>query len=362
MTSTRKRERGQGSIGHVPGSRFLYIWYYDNAGRQHRESTRSTLRSVAQEMLNQRLAAMGRGEKSPTEAHKVRYEDMRAILFNNYLEDKIALDKIETLPDGSVTLNHSGIKFLDEFFKGMRLSQIDTKVLRKYREARKERLHGKVIPDDTTINRDLALLRRMMNLAIEENDLRFAMPKFPMTSEAHNVRTGFVEPAKFEELLNAIPEDLQPYLLFYYETGCRPKATRQIIWDWVDLDEGMIYIPDNTTKNGEPLPVPISDRLVAMLRKKFRTGEVFTTTNFRKAFRKAADAVGLKSLIPYDLRRSAVRNLKRAGVDDKVAMKITGHKTLSVFHRYNIVNVKDVKDAMKQAVAHNASLMQVVQK
>ncbi len=73
-----------------------------------------------------------------------------------------------------------------------------------------------------------------------------------------------------------------------------------------------------------------------MLRKKFRSSEVFTTTNFRKAFRKAVDAVGLKSLISYDLRRSAVRNLKRAGVDDKVAMKITGHKTLSVFHRYNI--------------------------
>jgi hypothetical protein len=85
-------------------------------------------------------------------------------------------------------------------FQGMRLSQIDTKILRKYREARKERLHGKVIPDDTTVNRDLALLRRMMNLAIEGNDLRFAMPKFPMTSEAHNARTGFVERAKFEKL------------------------------------------------------------------------------------------------------------------------------------------------------------------
>ena len=79
-----------------------------------------------------------------------------------------------------------------------------------------------------------------------------------------------------------------------------------------------------------------------MLRKKFRISEVFTTTNFRRAFSRAADAVALKGLISYDLRRSAVRSLKRAGVDDKVAMKITGHQTLSVFHRYNIVDVKDV--------------------
>jgi len=83
-TSTKKRERGQGSIGKVPGSRFLYIWYYDNAGKQHRESTGSELRSVAQEMLNQRLAAMGRGEKSPTEIKSIRYEDMRQILINEH--------------------------------------------------------------------------------------------------------------------------------------------------------------------------------------------------------------------------------------------------------------------------------------
>src|SRR5271155_5809981 len=89
MTSAKKRERGQGSIGNVPGSRFFYIWYYDNAGKQHRESTKSTLRSVAQEMLNQRLAAMGRGEKSPAEIRNVRYENMRQILIDNYREKKI---------------------------------------------------------------------------------------------------------------------------------------------------------------------------------------------------------------------------------------------------------------------------------
>lgn len=90
-TSTKKRERGQGSIGKVPGSRFFYIWYYDNAGKQHRESTGSELRSVAQEMLNQRLAAMGRGEKSPTEIKNIRYEDMRQILIDSYREKKLAL-------------------------------------------------------------------------------------------------------------------------------------------------------------------------------------------------------------------------------------------------------------------------------
>src|SRR5271155_4855003 len=223
MTSAKKRERGQGSIGNVPGSRFFYIWYYDNAGKQHRESTRSTLRSVAQEMLNQRLAAIGRGEKSPTETKSIRYEDMRQILLENYRENGIALDKIEELPDKSLTLKHTGLKFLDDFFKGMRLQQIDTDVLRAYR---KNRDCG-----DTKINRDLALLRRMMVLTVRQKKLQFTMPYFPMTSEKGNARQEFVEPAKFDELLNAMPENLRPYLLFFYETGCRPKATRRIVWD-----------------------------------------------------------------------------------------------------------------------------------
>jgi hypothetical protein len=69
-----KRQRGQGSIGRVPGSQFWYIWYYTNSGQQVRESTRSTLKQVAQEMLNQRLAAMGRGERPPhgNQKHSLR--------------------------------------------------------------------------------------------------------------------------------------------------------------------------------------------------------------------------------------------------------------------------------------------------
>src|SRR5690349_19316505 len=125
---TKKRERGQGSIGNVPGSRFLYIWYYDNAGKQHRESTGSELRSVAQAMLTQRLAAMSRGEKSPTEIKSIRYEDMRQILIENYREKKIGQFVEEKQKDGTVMVYpyKRNLKVLDEFFAGMRLDQMDT--------------------------------------------------------------------------------------------------------------------------------------------------------------------------------------------------------------------------------------------
>ena len=54
-----------------------------------------------------------------------------------------------------------------------------------------------------------------------------------------------------------------------------------------------------------------------------------------------------EGLFLYDLRRSAIRNLRRAGVNESVIMKISGHRTAEVFRRYNIVSTDDVSAAMR---------------
>lgn len=89
---------------------------------------------------------------------------------------------------------------------------------------------------------------------------------------------------------------------------------------------------------------------------------MFDATNLRKDWQKACVAAGLGSLtevegkpgprytglIIHDLRRSAIKNLMKVGVNEKVAMKISGHKTRSVFDRYHIVDTEDVVDAMRR--------------
>ena len=168
-----------------------------------------------------------------------------------------------------------------------------------------------------------------------------------------------------------MPENLHPALTLAYETGARSGTVKQIVWEWINLDKSEIHLPAGIVKNRKPLALPMSAELTGMLKKLFRTaGPVFDTTNFRKEWNRACVAVGLgkqtgkqwfqySGLIPHDFRRSAVRNLINSGVDQSTAMRITGHRTVSVFQRYNIISTDQLHAASKKVSEFNASLMQV---
>ena len=288
-----KRERGEGGLVRKRGSNNWYVLYRDLNGKQHSESSGTANKYKAARMLKDRLSTVGRGEQPMSEVKKLRYEDLRDCLVANYkasgkiVERKSADGELEVLYSGRTGL----LKPLDDFFAGMPVTAITTETLEQFVAKRRE--NGVSGVSGPSANRHLALLRRAFNLAKQKGKLQ-SVPHFPMAQES-KPRKGFVEKEQFTTLRDKFPENLRPTVTFLYTTGCRFGAAKSIQWSWVNLENATIELPADVTKNDEPLTLPLSTELVAMLRKEFQSvaKPVFDTTNWRKEWNKAAVASGL---------------------------------------------------------------------
>ncbi len=138
----------------------------------------------------------------------------------------------------------------------------------------------------------------------------------------------------------------------------RPGEIKKLTWAAYDQETGSLRLPgkDSKNKHGRVLALvgelrEILDRRVTARRLDcpyifHRQGR--RIGDYRRVWKRACLAAGIPGAIPYSLRRTAVRNMIRAGVDRAVAMKISGHRTERMFSRYNIVDDRDLRDAMEK--------------
>jgi integrase len=187
--------------------------------------------------------------------------------------------------------------------------------------------------------------------------------------EEDNVRKGFLEHDAYRRLRDELPPESRLLLVVAYHVGGRKGELMHIEWPDVDLRAKRITLPVGTTKNKEGRTLPIYGEMFEWLRmaRTVRDAQhpncdsVFerkgkAIKDFRKAWASACKRAGLDGLLFHDLRRTAVRNMVRAGIPEKVAMQISGHKTRSVFDRYNIVSDRDLSDAAAKMERHLESL------
>jgi len=347
----RKRDRGQGSIIRRPGTKNLYIRYYAADGRQIQEAAGSCVKEVAENLLQQRLGERGLGIKPAQDVKTLKYEDLRDSYVEEHSNSRFASAK-------------SSIEHLNDFFAEMSVLDIDTDTIRAF--IKKKREQGLA---DPSIRRILVNLRSMFNQAKREGKIRHTdVPYFPMPTDS-KPRKGFLAPSDFQKLLDQFPANLKPVVKFSYITGCRIGAAKKITWSMVAKDCSEIELPGEITKTGEPLTLPLVGPLAEVattLKKMFRdeSKPVFDVRDLRYSWYKACAASGFgvydsktrvyRGLKLHDFRRSAARNLIRAGVDRGTAMSITGHKTESVFERYNITDATDRKDALIRVGQYNS--------
>src|SRR2546422_2101655 len=335
-----KRPRGSGSVIKLSGSRFWYILYYVN-GKQRRESSQSESRTVAEQLLRRRIGESTIGIHQPDK--KLTYSNIRESLLLDYRNSRNK--SLLTLADGTEFLG--GLKHLDAFFEATPVSRIDSDLISRFIRHRQDQ--G---AQPSTINRSLALLRRMLNLAKRHGKIQ-NVPYISMQKE-NPARKGFVTNEQFRLLFEALPDQLKPLILFLYFTGCRLAEALKIQWSQVNLDAHQIRLEGDQTKSSEPRILPLTNEVLAFLRAvpvDRRAGQVFQAVNLRKDWEAAVTKAGFPDLLIHDLRRSAVRNLMEAGVSENVAMKISGHKTQYIFRRYHIVSTTDIHNAMNRVQA-----------
>jgi integrase len=358
-TALVKRERGTGGLIKIKNCRYWYAQFYER-GRQRRVSTKTVVKQKAQSFLRKLLVDKERGVIFDG---RQKYEDLRAALLINYQER--GNKSLEVLTDGTETI--WGLKAVDTFFRGYPVGRITTDAAREF--AQQLLKSG---ASNGTVNKSLALLRRMLSIAHEDGKIQFP-PKIRLLKPGA-ARKGFLPRDQFDKVLAGLPANLKPLITFLYFCGVRVGEALQIEWAQVDLPAGLIRLEGEQTKNAEPRTVPLPDVLVGMLEMvDDKSGKVFDGTNLRKCWWHACVGAELGTLtkiegkrdprytglIIHDLRRSAIRNLIKAGVNEKVAMTISGHKTRSVFDRYHIVDTDDVVEAMRR-VQNSAKQVKIV--
>ncbi len=152
-------------------------------------------------------------------------------------------------------------------------------------------------------------------------------------------------------------------MTFAYKSDWRLSEISGLSWSQVDLDKRVVRLEVGKTQNDEGRTVYLDEELIEVfenqmkLRKKGRKLLPYVFLNirgddkikqFNKVWKKACEESGIGKRLFHDFRRTAVRNIVRSGIPERVAMMILGHKTRSVFERYNIVSDADLKLAAER--------------
>jgi integrase len=338
------RTRGSGSIYLQKGSAIYWVKYYWN-GKAFRESTRTTNRQDASRYLRKRLGEIATGNFYGPVADRVTMAELADDFLRDYrINERKSLDDAEARWE----------LHLQPFFGHMRASEVSSDLVARYVDGRlKEKARN------ATVNRELAALKRMFRLGLYSTPPKVnRLPKIPRLAE-NNIRKGFLEDGQFEKLVSHCPDLWFRAIVEVGRTyGWRIGELIQLRVRQVDLLAKVIRLEPGTTKNRDGREVSMTQNVFALLSQCVSGKEpddfVFTrddgqhVKDFRETWRNACVAAGVPKLLFHDLRRTAARNLRRAGVAEGVIMKIGGWRTRSVFERYAIVSQTDISEAMRK--------------
>jgi len=348
------RRRGTGHV--YKRGRVWWVKWYDATGQARYRSTHARERAVAEQLLRELLGHRARGTPTPPDPHRLTIDALLEGLLSEYRANgRRSLDRADL-----------SCRHLLRAFAGRGAATLTGADIVRYQELRQ---NEQAAP--ATINREIAALRRAYRLAITQGRLA-AAPSFPQLQE-HNVRKGFFEEDQLDAVcrrLGAVEADLTRFCAI---TGWRSKSeVFPLRWAQVDWAGECVRLEPGESKNREGRVFPFTPALRQVLERRrdetrrveraqarvvpyvfHRRGQPMRS--MAKSWRTACKDAGVPGRLVHDLRRTAVRNLERAGVPRSVAMAMVGHKTESVYRRYAIVAEADLRAAALKLAALSPS-------
>jgi integrase len=244
------RRKWKDKDGNIREGEILWIKYYRN-GKPIRESTGSSKDADAKRLLKKREGEISAGKLPGIYFDRVRFDELAEDFLTDYrINGKKSLWRAE------ITVHH-----LKSHFEGLRVTDITTARVKAYIRSRMEEGSS-----NGTINRELAALKRMLNLGAKQTPPKVdRVPYIPKLKE-NNVRKGFFEHEDYLKLLGALPSYLQPAITFGYKTGWRKSEIFGLTWEQVDLKEGTVRLEAGEAKNEEPRTIYLDGALRGLIK------------------------------------------------------------------------------------------------
>jgi integrase len=324
--------------------KFYGVVYYDPNNRQHWKSIGHSKRAAEQFDYEAKIAKNeGRYIKTSPEAKTTFkslahwYLDLPEVKAKtSYDRDKLSLNRL--LP----------------FFGDKLLNEIRPAMVEAYRQSRLADPSGRTpqsLTKPATVNRELACFKTIFNKAMANGKAeRNPAARIKLLKE-NNERDRILSSEEYTRLLAACPQHVKPIVRVAYHTAMRQGEIVSLTWGQVDLKEGFITLRPEDTKTNDARLIPLSAELVEMFKAMPRglpNMPVFTyqgrsVGEIKRSFATACKTAGIEDFTFHDLRHTAINNWRQAGHDYFRIMAVSGHKTMSVFKRYNTVDREEIK-------------------
>ena len=313
----------------------FFIDYYAN-GRRKREKVGSS-KKLAELVLKKRKVELAEGKFLDIDrAEKVKFDDFTY----QYLE-------IHSKSNRAYSTDCKNASVLRRYFGDKYLYEITVMDVQRFKSQRAQDVSV------ATTNRGLALLKSMLNRAIEWGKIKENPVRKVRLFKENNKRLRFLEAEEMVKLLSNCSEHLRPIVVVALNTGMRKGEILGLKWQDMDFQRDVIHL--YKTKSGEKREVPLNSTAksaIMAIPKHADSPYIFCNKDgepygdIKKSFFTATKKSAIINFRFHDLRHTFASHLVMSGVDLNTVRELLGHHSLDMTLRYSHLSPDHKKRAV----------------